>query len=156
MTTPAGDAVRQEPLSTWDEGLPGLDLAAFPRARDFVVEAVDVRVGAGAAGESWTELRYVVPSWGIDVVFPWWDRSTGQMRDWTAADAPGGSLASPYTDRDQGWSLLLGQTGEEVFILEGDGSEGDDEPPVYQRWFAVSVPLYHSAWEAAIKTFSSR
>lgn len=141
--------MRQEPLSTWDEGVPALDLAAFPRAHDFVVEAADVQVDQ----ESWTTLRYVVPSWGVDVEFPWWNRSTEQMRGWTAADAPAGTITAPYTDRDQGWSLLLWESGGEVFILEGDGSEGYDDPPVYQRWFAVPAALYRSAWEAAIAGF---
>ncbi|HYN97340.1 MAG TPA: hypothetical protein VES42_26160 [Pilimelia sp.] len=145
--------MRQEPLSTWDEDVHALDLSAFPRAPDFVVEATDVQVGDGADRASWTNLRYVVPSWDIDVCFPWWDRSTRQMRGWTPADAPCGSIESPYWDRDQGWSLLLWQTGDEVFILEGDGSEGYDDPPVYQRWFAVPVSSYRSAWETAIEGF---
>lgn len=145
--------MRQEPLSTWDEDVPALDLDTFPRVQDFVVEAADVVVGEGAEQESWTNLRYVVPSLGIDVVFPWWDRSTEQMRGWTADDSPCGSIGSPYRDRDQGWSLLLWRAGDEIFIMEGDGSEGYDDPPVYQRWFAVPVDLYRSAWETAIRGF---
>lgn len=145
--------MRQEPLSTWDEDLRDLDHDAFPRARDFAVEATDEAVGDGADRLSWTVLRYLVRSWDLDVVFPWWDRSREQMREWTVADVPQGSIESPYTDRDEGWSLLIWRAGDDVFIMEGDGSEDHDDPPVYQRWFVVPYDLYRSGWEAAIEGF---
>ena len=145
--------MRQQPLSVWDEDLRDLDLDAFPRAPDLVVEATAMEAGEGAERESWTVLRYVVPSWGVDVVFPWWDKSRAQMRDWTVADAPRGSIESPHAERDEGWSLIIWQAGDDVFIMEGDGSEDHDDPPIYQRWFVVSQDLYRSAWETAIEGF---
>jgi hypothetical protein len=146
----------QEPLSTWDEDLPALDLGAFPRAQDFVVAVTTVVAGDGDDRQSWMDLSYVVPSWNLEVIFPWWDKSIEEMRGWTAADAPCGSVTSPYWGRDQGWSLILWQSGDEVFIMAGDGSEGYDDPPVYQRWFAVPAGLYRSAWETAIEGFRTK
>jgi hypothetical protein len=137
------------PLAIRNEDLRDLDLGSFPRADEFVVEASD----NGSSQDPWTELRYVVPSWDLTVNFPWWDKSTAEMREWGLQDIPLGSIESPYWDWDQGWRLLIWEAGEEVFIMEGDGTDRDDEPPIYERWFAVPGRLYRSAWQTAIDGF---
>ncbi|MGW4942513.1 hypothetical protein ACWEOZ_13125 [Actinoplanes sp. NPDC004185] len=79
-----------------------------------------------------------------------------QMRAWTLADVPCGTLTEPYHDTDQGWNVMLWQQGDHVFVAEGDG--GWDEvrdSNTYTRWFKVPRELYFQAWAAALEQLRS-
>lgn len=139
--------MRQEPLSVELGELHALDPRNFPKAEDFIV---DLRVAG-----SETSLRYLAPSLGIVITFPWWNRTVGEIRNWTSSEIPCGSINSPYWDRDQGWALLIWRSHDQIHIAEGDRqAEGDDEGEIYERWFAVSEDIYWSEWEKAIKGIS--
>jgi hypothetical protein len=136
--------VRQEPLSTWSEELHKLDLGAFPEVDEFIVEIKDL--------ESETTLRYLVPSWEISVGFPWWNCRASEMRGWTLADIPSGSLRKPYCDYDLGYSLLIWEAGDRVYIMNGADSEEIGEPEIFEVWFKVPIELYRSAWKVALES----
>ncbi len=120
-----------------------LDLGAFPLVEDFIVKVEEL--------ESETALSYVVPSLDLVVNFPWWDKDASEMRGWGTSEIPCGSLEAPYWDQDQGWSLLIWQVDEQIYVMEGDGTEDYEEPQIYERWFTLPQQLYFSAWKDAIK-----
>jgi hypothetical protein len=129
-------------LATRGEELDKLDLESFPKADDFIVEIKDL--------ESETALKYVVPSWGISIGFPWWDVRASEMRGWTLSDIPTGSLGRPYWDSDFGWTLMIWEFGERVFIMNGADTEELDEPEIFEIWYTIPRDLYRSAWKAAL------
>lgn len=134
-------AVRQEPLRVELERLSELSFENFPQVDDFMV---DLREANSA-----TTLRYVCPSLGIVITFPWWNHAVNEIRGWTAAEIPCGSINSPFWDRDQGWNILIWQVHDRVYITEGDG-----DPEIYERWFTISRDLYWSEWKKAIAGLS--
>jgi hypothetical protein len=131
-----------QPLATWSDELDKLDLDAFPEMKNFVVEIKDL--------ESETTLWYFVPSSDISVGFPWWNVRASEMRGWTLADVPSGSLQKPYCDYDLSYSLLIWEAGGHVYIMNGADSEELDEPEIFEVWFRIPSELYRSAWKAAL------
>jgi hypothetical protein len=37
--------------------------------------------------------------------------------------------------------------------MQGERAEEDDDPLIYEKWFAVSRDLYWSGWKTAIEGF---
>jgi hypothetical protein len=74
------------------------------------------------------------------------------MRGWTLADIPSGSLREPYCDYDLGYSLLIWEVGERVYIMNGADREEIGEPEIFQLWFTIPRQLYRSAWRAALES----
>ncbi|GAB2704946.1 hypothetical protein [Kitasatospora kifunensis] len=122
--------------------LHGLDLGLFPIAEDFAIRLIHDEAGS--------MIRFLASGVGAVIGFPWWENPREQISGWSLADVPTGSIESPYWDMDQGWHILIWQTGDLVYIAQGGSSEGE-----YDDWFAVPAALYRSEWEEAIRRASS-
>ncbi|GAA1662727.1 hypothetical protein [Fodinicola feengrottensis] len=117
-------------------------LEKFPKSTDFVIELADD--GTDSA------VRFLAQDLRIVVSFPWWENPKGEIAEWAPADAPNGSTESPYWDMDQGWRILIWQSGDLVYIAEGGAEEG-----VYANWFSLPAALYQSEWDKVIRLASS-
>ena len=125
-------------------GLTGFSEDEFPEARDLTIEFSTWAYGLN--------LTYTVPSLGIVMPWGWLKETEAEMRAWTLADVPCGTLTEPYHDSDQGWNVMLWQQGDHVFVAEGDGSWDEErDSNTYTRWFKVPRELYFEAWVAALE-----
>jgi hypothetical protein len=125
-------------------GLAGFSVDEFPEARDLVVEF--------STSEYGLNLTYTVPSLGIVMPWGWLKETDAEMRAWTLADVPDGTVTEPYHDSDQGWNIMLWQQDDHVFVAEGDGGWDEErDSNTYTRWFKVPRELYFAAWTAALE-----
>ncbi|XVU29458.1 hypothetical protein ACQPZJ_21000 [Actinoplanes sp. CA-054009] len=120
----------------------------FPDARDFTVE---LTVWGRDQGVESLNLAYVVSSPATTIGWAWWSEPVEKIRAWTLADIPHGTVEKPYHDVDQGWNIMIWQSGDHVFIAEGDGeSDEEQSQDIYVRRFKVSRTLYEAGWTAAL------
>jgi hypothetical protein len=129
-------------------GLTGFSSDEFPRAHDFTVELTMLGQDRGV---ELLNLAYTVLSPAIKICWAWWSEPIDKVRAWTVADVPCGTIKKPYFDSDQGWNIMIWQSGDQVFVAEGDG-EWDEErgQSTYASWFQVSRELYDAGWTAAL------
>ena len=121
---------------------PGDDeLDAFSTVADFVVAVSD-------AGDRHIEFRSA--SRGRLAHFPAWEHADRDLRHFTAADVPIGSMDHPYEDADEGWRVAIFEHRGFVYVLEGDDAASDD----FARSFRVPSDRYLQAWAARIDTYN--
>jgi hypothetical protein len=109
---------------------------------DFTIELV-------GEGED-SSIRFLASNLDVIVQFPWWENAMAEIRGWSLADIPIGSIESPYWDMDQGWHILIWQSRELVYVAQGGATEG-----VYDHWFALPAALYRSEWDKVIQLASA-
>jgi hypothetical protein len=125
-------------------GLTGFDLGEFPEAQDFTVEFTTLQFGLG--------LTYRAPSLAIIMNWGWLKATDAQVRSWTIGDVPRGTLQEPYHDSDQGWNVMIWETGDHVYIAEGEGKWDEDrDSDTYTMWFKVPRAVHDQAWTGALK-----
>lgn len=126
-----------------DEELNLVDLPPelFRVVHDFEIHLRDT---GGALG---VHVGFVSRSEGDLARFPWWDHADADLREMADADIPTGTAERPFSDAEQGWTILIWEREGHVFVMEGD----DNAVRRYRRWFAVPRESYFSAWRGAIE-----
>ncbi|GIF26637.1 hypothetical protein BJ973_001083 [Actinoplanes tereljensis] len=84
-------------------GLSAIRPDDFPDAQDFAVELTMW----GTTGVKSLNLNYLVSSPAIRICWSWWSKPVDEVRAWTIADIPRGTVTKPYWDSDQGWNILV-------------------------------------------------
>lgn len=131
--------MKQEPLFLEDYRLLSeLNSADFPLAGAFEIEFFTDDTSQKRS------LRYVDRHLGLSVEFPWWTDVDSDLRKWSLADVPRGTVEAPYSDFDQGWRVIIWQSGEAVFIMEGD------EDAMFHVRMRVPADVYLSRWRDAL------
>jgi hypothetical protein len=121
---------------------PGDDeLDSFPTAGDFAV------VLSATADR---HIEFVSAKRGRLASFPAWERADRDLRHFTAADVPLGSIDVPFEDSDEGWRIAVFEHRTFVYVLEADDANADDFP----RYFRVPRDRYLQAWAALIDAWN--
>ena len=85
--------------------------------------------------------------------FPWWDHADADIYKMTAENMLLGTVARPYSDREQSWEIKIWVSGDYVYVLEGTGEdvENDSDLRKYECHFRVAKSAYCAEWEKLIK-----
>jgi hypothetical protein len=134
--------VKLPPIELSDEReAAGLALDGFPVIDDFSVRISD--------DEAHT-VDLFSAAHGRLAGFPAWEHADRDLRHFTPADVPLGTLAEPYDDRDEGWRILLFEHAGFVYVLEGDDPRGTR----FAVYFRVPRERYLQAWAALIDFYN--
>ena len=121
---------------------PGDDeLDSFPTIGDF---AVAVRDGADR------HIEFRSASRGRLASFPGWEHADRDLRHFTAADVPIGSMDDPFEESDEDWRVAIFEHRGFVYVLEGDDPGSDD----FARSFRIPRDRYLQAWAALIDNYN--
>ena len=119
------------------------ELASFPVIRDFAVTLRDSHEGG-------RHLEFTSASRGRLAGFPAWDHADRDLRHFTPADVPYGTLDIPYEDADEGWRIVIFERGGFVHVLEGSAARAED----FALFFRVPRERYLAAWAAVIDAYN--
>ncbi|HSP14531.1 MAG TPA: hypothetical protein VLV78_07260 [Thermoanaerobaculia bacterium] len=121
---------------------PGDDeLESFPTVGDFAV---------GLSDTDDRHIEFVSANRGRLASFPAWERADRDLRHFTAADVPLGSMDDPFEDADEGWRIAIFEHRSFVYVLEAGDPNADDFP----RCFRVPRDRYLQAWAALIDAWN--
>lgn len=119
---------------------PGDDqLDTFPTIPDFAIALEDSAEGG----------KHIAFTSGIDLRlagFPAWDHADRDLRHFTPADVPIGTMDEPYDDAGEGWRMAIFERRGFVYVLEGNEPLARDFPV----FFRVAGERYVQAWAAII------
>src|SRR5574342_973738 len=93
------------------------DLDSFPIAGDFAVALSD---------SADRHIEFTSAKRGRLASFPAWERADRDLRHFTAADVPLGSMDEPFEDFDDQWRIAIFERQKFVYVLEGDDPNGDE------------------------------
>lgn len=121
--------------------LVSLDLQMFPLIEDFVIKIKE-------SSPFGLHLYFQSDRYGKLAGFPWWDNVDKDLSRFTIQDIPVGSIEKPFDDLEQGWQILIFQTREYVYILQGK------EPCCrkFPVWFRVKREQYLNEWIRVISS----
>lgn len=129
----------EQPLHLNSAHYPGelstLDLESFPEITDFQMELFP------AKSPTDQYLRFISPSQGVLASFPWWDK-TNQALLLQPGSTLFGSITEPFNDADQGWQILIWESQDYIYIMEGEEPNCLDFPV----WFCVSRTRFINQW----------
>jgi hypothetical protein len=134
--------VKLTPIELSDERVVAdLALDGFPVIDDFSVRISD--------NERHT-VDFFSAAVGRLAGFPAWEHADRDLRHFTPADVPLGTLGEPYDDRDEGWRILLFEHAGWIHVLEGDDPRGTS----FSAYFRVRRERYVLAWAALIDFYN--
>jgi len=121
---------------------PGDDeLDSFRTIPDFAV---------GVSNSADRHIEFTSASRGRVANFPAWEYADRDLRHFTAADVPIGSIDVPFEDADEGWRIAIFEHRGFVYVLEADDPNAEDFP----RFFRVPRERYLQAWAALIDFYN--
>lgn len=121
---------------------PGEDeLDSFPCVGDFAVTLSD-------SGDR--HIEFTSAKRGRLASFPAWEHADRDLRHFTAADVPLGSMNDPFEDADEGWRIAIFEHQKFVYVLEADDPNAEDFP----HYFRVPRDRYLAAWAAVIDVWN--
>jgi hypothetical protein len=82
--------------------------------------------------------------------FPAWEHADRDLRHFTPADVPLGSIDEPFEDADEGWRIVIFEHRSFIYVLEADDPKATD----FARWFRVPRDRYLQAWAALIDFYN--
>ena len=82
--------------------------------------------------------------------FPAWEHADRDLRHFTAADVPLGTMDIPYDDADDNWRIIIFEHKGFVYVLEADDPRAED----FKRWFRVARDRYLQSWAMLIDVFN--
>ncbi len=96
-------------------------------------------------------VHFVSPSRGELAWFPGWEHADRDLRHFTPADVPIGTLDEPFEDRDDGWRIVIFERAGFVYVFEGDSPKAAHLP----RRFRVPLDRYLAAWAVLMLRFNA-
>ena len=122
--------------------VPGDDgIGSFPTIGDFIVRVSDSPDHI---------LEFGSPSKGRLAHFLAWEHADRDLRHFTPADVPLGTMDAPYDDADENWRIIIFEHRGFVYVLEADDHGAEDFP----RYFRVSRDRYLQAWAMLIDVYN--
>jgi hypothetical protein len=118
-----------------------LALDGFPVIEDFAVRISD---------DEARTIELTSAAHGRLAGFPAWEHADRDLRHFTPADVPLGTLAEPYDDRDEGWRILLFEHAGWIHVLQGNDPRGT----AFHAYFRVRRERYFMAWAALIDFYN--
>ncbi len=122
--------------------VPGDDgIGSFPTIDDFAVRVSDSKE---------KQIEFASAKKGRLAFFPAWEHADRDLRHFTPADVPLGTMDTPYDDADEQWRIIIFEHRGLVYVLEADDSKAEDFP----RWFRVPRDNYLRAWALLIDRYN--
>lgn len=120
-----------------------IDLSDIPTIDDFVIDLREI--------EDEGKLVHFVTGAGEELAwFPGWEHAERDLPHFAATDVPMGTPDDPYDDRDEGWRIVIFESGGYVYVLEDDSPTGARFP----RRFRVPRDRYFAEWAGLIHQFN--
>ena len=122
--------------------VPGDDgIGSFPTIEDFSVRVSD---------SVDRQIEFASAKKGRLAFFPAWEHADRDLRHFTPADVPIGTMDDPYDDADDAWRIIIFEHRGFVYVLEGDDPHAEDFP----RYFRVPGERYVQAWAALMDIYN--
>lgn len=122
--------------------VPGDDgIGSFPTIDDFHVRVSD---------DEDRIIEFASARRGRLAHFPAWERADRDLRHFTAADVPLGTMDEPFDDADDHWRIIIFEHRGSVYVLEADDPRAEDFP----RYFRVPRDRYLQAWAMLIDVYN--
>jgi hypothetical protein len=121
---------------------PGEDeLDSFPTINDFAI---------ALSGSADHHVEFISVKRGPLASFPAWEHADRDLRHFTPADVPLGTIDEPFEDADEGWRIAIFEHRTFIYVLEADDPNATD----FARWFRVPRDRYLQAWAALIDLYN--
>ncbi|HUP50494.1 MAG TPA: hypothetical protein VNA04_17095 [Thermoanaerobaculia bacterium] len=119
------------------------DLDSFPLIADFAVTLRDSHEGG-------RHVELTSAGRGRLAGFPAWDHADRDLRHFTPADVPLGTIDQPFDDAGEQWRILIFEHGRHVYVLEGSSPRAEE----FGVFFRIPRDRYLAAWAALIDAYN--
>ncbi len=123
----------------------------FPLVEDFQVILEESKDTQGRSSFGY-QVYFYSPSRGYIASFPYWDHVDKDMCG-DNFSIPLGDVATPFSDLEQGWEIVIATHERYVYVLQGQFDQSFIQG--YDIWFKVYKHLYLSKWKEAIRVCRS-